>query len=100
MAGRIHGLLGGILLTTSLTYLTQQNFKKNQAIIHDSISQSVETLDYENRKVEINSNVKQLEVKTVRESVKDIWNYEIVRGVNWLYSLDFNGTFNRVVNGK
>lgn len=93
---RIHGFLGGVLLASSLTYYTQEYFKKNQVFISTSLQQSKNIID--NRilsdkdlhkvALPINNNVN-LNHRTFSETYKDIWNEEIITMVNWLYSINW-----------
>ncbi|KAH3664167.1 hypothetical protein OGAPHI_004881 [Ogataea philodendri] len=89
MAGRIHGFLGGVLLTGSLAYLTSREFRINQGIVSQSLRESSRIIEERNLPVPHQSNVLQYQDKTVSESIKDIWNHEVIKSVNYLYSLDF-----------
>lgn len=95
MPGRIHGFLGGVLFTASLVYYTGEYIKKDQQFISRQLQIS---------NTVINDNIisgKSLEPinrpppKMIQynggfyESAKDIWNEEIFKMVNWLYSINW-----------
>ena len=79
-----------MLLTSSLAYSTALEFRKNSKFISTSLEESRiiiderhtpkpplrRTIDYTNRPSWI-------------ETAKDIWNDEIITGVNWLYSINW-----------
>ncbi|OWB61028.1 hypothetical protein B5S29_g1912 [[Candida] boidinii] len=89
MAGRIHGFLGGVLMTSSLTYLTAYEFKSKQNTISKSLLESSNLIEHRNDPIEHKSNVVQFTTRDgINETVKDIWNEEVIRGVNWLYSIN------------
>lgn len=96
MGGRIHGFLGGVLLTLLLTYYTSEYIKKTQ----QNCSRSLETLDniinhrvltrYDEYAHTIPSNTKvEFIVRPFGESLKDIWNREIITFVNWAYLINW-----------
>lgn len=88
MGGRINGFLGGVLLTGTITYLTTLEFHAKQLAVSNALKESNDTIYYHGRPVEPKSNIISYKTRTLKESVKDIWNYEIINGVNWLYSFD------------
>ncbi|EGW33951.1 uncharacterized protein SPAPADRAFT_134514 [Spathaspora passalidarum NRRL Y-27907] len=95
MGGRIHGFLGGVLLTSVFTYYTTEYIHKNQQFISQQLRQSnritqrivnQEAIPQDNtprdsRILTTNRNFK--------ETCKDIWNEEIITAVNWIYSIDW-----------
>ncbi|ODV85678.1 hypothetical protein CANARDRAFT_27781, partial [[Candida] arabinofermentans NRRL YB-2248] len=90
MAGRIHGFLGGVLLTGSIAYLTAVQLTTRQQIISHHLNESSRVIEERDIPTLHRSNVISYENKTVSESVKDIWNHEVIKGTNWLYSLNFS----------
>lgn len=96
--GRIHGFLGGVLLTSTFTYYTQQYINKNQQFISQHLRQSdyiinnriLSDKDAELRKNYIpDSHVNYQSRVSFAETCKDIWNEEIITMVNWLYSINW-----------
>ncbi|KAG7877893.1 hypothetical protein KL905_001159 [Ogataea polymorpha] len=107
MAGRIHGFLGGVLLTGSIAYLTAREFRLNQAVISQSLRESSRIIEERDLPVPHQSNILESKEKTLTESIKDIWNHEVIKGVNYIYSLDYSGvgdsitkSIDRFINNK
>ncbi|EMG50175.1 hypothetical protein SBY92_003680 [Candida maltosa Xu316] len=98
MGGRIHGFLGGVLLTTTLTYYTSEYISKNQQFISQQLRQSdyiinnriLSDADEKLRKNYVpNSHISYSARAGFAETCKDIWNDEIITMVNWIYSLNW-----------
>lgn len=96
--GRIHGFLGGVLLTSSLAYSTSQYINKNQQFISQNLRQSgyiinnriLSDADAKLRENYVpDSHVKYQSRVNFAETCKDIWNEEIITMVNWVYSLNW-----------
>lgn len=96
MGGRIHGFLGGVLLTSALTYYTGEYFNKNQQFISHHLKSSNDII---NNKVlsdrgndiltPIDKSVNYTRRQGIVETSKDIWNDEIIKMVNWIYSINW-----------
>ncbi|EDK47222.1 conserved hypothetical protein [Lodderomyces elongisporus NRRL YB-4239] len=95
MGGRIHGFLGGVLLTSALTYYTGQMFHTNSKFISQQLQQSNNTI---NNRILTDSDYKQVRIpnnhitttdRTFSETCKDIWNEEIIKMVNWVYGINW-----------
>lgn len=97
MGGRIHGFLGGALFTSALVYYTGEYIKKDQqfisrqlritdTVINEGIIKGKD-LNKEGIKV-IPRGEKQVHAG-IAESTKDIWNEEIIKMVNWIYSINW-----------
>ncbi|CCG24872.1 hypothetical protein CORT_0G01890 [Candida orthopsilosis Co 90-125] len=96
MGGRIHGFLGGVLLTSALTYYTGQMFHRNQQFISQHLQQSNNIInnriltDSEYRNTAIPDNHIVIEERPdFVETCKDIWNEEIIKMVNWIYGINW-----------
>ncbi|ODQ83052.1 hypothetical protein BABINDRAFT_57276 [Babjeviella inositovora NRRL Y-12698] len=90
MGGRIHGFLGGVLLTASITYYNGYQFKQTQKLISQSLRESKTLIDERNKPVESASKSLEFSYRpSVWETVADIWNDEVIRGVNWVYSVNW-----------
>ncbi|KAG7697522.1 hypothetical protein KL930_000423 [Ogataea haglerorum] len=107
MTGRIHGFLGGVLLTGSIAYLTAREFRLNQAVISQSLKESSRIIEERDLPIPHQSNVLRFRQKSIAESIKDIWNHEVIKGVNYIYALDFSGvgdsitrSIDRFINNK
>lgn len=98
MAGRIHGLLAGALLTGSITYFTSKEFSNNQKKISNSLQDSVNLIENNQNEIITGSNKISYIDKDVIESTKDIWNFEVIKGVNWLYSLNLTSIGGKVID--
>ncbi|CAD1812688.1 hypothetical protein FOB58_005746 [Candida parapsilosis] len=96
MGGRIHGFLGGVLLTSALTYYTAQTFHHNQQFISQHLQQSNNIInnriltDSEYRNTALPNNHITLKQRvSFGETCKDIWNDEIIKMVNWIYGINW-----------
>lgn len=87
MAGITQGLIAGALVTTSLAYLTGQQFQNNAQRMKKELHDAADIFDKRNDPPQLISNVHIYEAREVSEGVKDIWNSEVIRAVNWWYSL-------------
>ncbi|KAI5957127.1 hypothetical protein KGF54_000055 [Candida jiufengensis] len=96
MVGRIHGFLGGVLLTSTVVYYTGQMFEKNSKFISQHLKQSNNIIQnkiltdsfYKNQEIP-NNQITTLERPNFKETCKDIWNDEIIKMVNWVYSINW-----------
>lgn len=95
--GAIHGFLGGVLFTSSIAYFgaayvrqstqfVSSHFHRADRAIHNRILSNVDILR-ENEP--INSHSKYIERANLAETSKDIWNEEIIKMVNWVYSINW-----------
>lgn len=98
MTGRIHGFLAGALLTGSITYFTSKEFSNNKNKISASLHDSINLIENNQNEITIGSNKISYIDKDVIESSKDIWNYEVIKGVNWLYSLNLASIGGKVID--
>lgn len=95
--GAIHGFLGGALLTSSVAYfggayirastnVVSNHFQRADRAIHNRILSDIDILlENEPR----NSHTRYVERANLAETSKDIWNEEIIKMVNWLYSINW-----------
>ncbi|KAG5418378.1 hypothetical protein I9W82_003906 [Candida metapsilosis] len=96
MGGRIHGFLGGVLLTSALTYYTGQSFHQNQQFISHQLQQSNSIInnriltdsEYRNRGIP-NNHITLKQRVSFSETCKDVWNEEIIKMVNWIYGINW-----------
>ncbi|ODV67185.1 hypothetical protein HYPBUDRAFT_153077 [Hyphopichia burtonii NRRL Y-1933] len=97
MGGRIHGFLGGVLLTSAFTYYTGQYFQKNQQVISHHLKTSNNIInnrilsdkDISTEIVPVDSRINYTSRPNIAETSKDIWNDEIIKMVNWIYSINW-----------
>lgn len=87
------------MVTTSIAYYTATEFRRNSEFVAGQLQQSREILDnygkprpFIPRKIEIETR------DNVTETMKDLWNHEIIRGVNWVYGIQWNAIGKRVEN--
>lgn len=95
MGGRIHGFLGGVLLTASLTYYTGQYIEQNGKFVSKQLRHAdfvVQERILSDRGVlrpqAVDAGVS-LHTRAFGETAKDIWNDEIIKMVNWVYSINW-----------
>ncbi|KAG7194185.1 uncharacterized protein KQ657_004895 [Scheffersomyces spartinae] len=97
MAGRIHGFLSGVLLTSAITYYTGEYIKKNQQFVSRHLQTSTRIIDNRilsdkdiNKDIEPgSSHITRTSRGEFKEICKDIWNDEIITMVNWIYSINW-----------
>lgn len=95
MGGRIHGFLGGVFVSSLVTYYTSDYLKKNQNFISTHLRASndvVHRILSPDAAANTQSIVdKRLEYQTrnFTETCKDIWNDEVIRATNWIYGVDW-----------
>lgn len=95
MGGRIHGFLGGVLLTASLTYYTGQYIEKSNRFVSGQLQHAnavVTDRILSNRgiakPIAVDNNI-DLSTRPFSETAKDIWNDEIITMVNWVYGINW-----------
>lgn len=96
MGGRIHGFLGGVLLTSVVTYYTGEFVRSNKLFVSAQLQASRDIIDHQivaHKHIRDDTPVDKLysEVRrvSVLETCKDLWNDEVIRAVNWVYSIDW-----------
>lgn len=97
MGGRIHGFLGGVLLTSALTYYTGEYFRKNLKFVSTHLKASDNIInnriltdrDTTREVIPISNQHKSITRLNTVETCKDIWNDEIIQIVNWIYGINW-----------
>lgn len=97
MGGRIHGFLGGVLLTSALTYYTGEYFQKNLKFISHQLKASdniinnriLSNTDLIKEGLPVSSHSHATTRVSFAETAKDIWNDEIIKTVNWVYGINW-----------
>ena len=92
MGGVINGFLSGFLESGSITYLTVLKFHNDQRIVSEALNDTTMLVKNHGKVVEPQSNVIFYKKRMMKEAIKDIWNYEVIKSVNWLYSLNISAT--------
>lgn len=95
--GRIHGFLGGVLLTSAATYYTGEYMHKNLHFVLDQLRFSEHIINDRilSNKDEVQSSIPRSSHSQVTrrlgfgETSKDIWNDEIIKFANWVYSINW-----------
>ncbi|ABN68247.1 predicted protein [Scheffersomyces stipitis CBS 6054] len=97
MGGRIHGFLGGVLLTSAFAYYTGEYIRKNEQFVSQQLRSANNIIqnkiltdrDLINESVPKSSHSISTQRVSVTETAKDIWNDEIIKMVNWVYSINW-----------
>lgn len=97
MGGRIHGFLGGVLLTSVATYYTGEYIRNNKAFVSAQLQNSKDIIEHQivtdNHRqqpiVPVNKQYSETRRVSVLETSKDLWNDELIKAVNWVYSIDW-----------
>lgn len=87
MAGITQGFVTGALTVCGLTVLTTTQFQSTHTKIHTEIEKTRNVYELRNEPVNHVSNIRTFYTSNVNEGVKDIWNEEVIRAVNWWYDL-------------
>jgi altered-inheritance-of-mitochondria protein 5 len=78
----------GIITTSSVAYLTALELRRNSQTISKSLQVSKEVLDNRGKPKPRMSKTIEYETRdNVAETMKDLWDHEIVRAANWIFSL-------------
>lgn len=73
-----------------MTYLTALELRANQQVVSSSLQKYKSVIEDRNKPFEYTPNViKYTDRSSIKETVADIWNSEIIKGVNWLYSINW-----------
>lgn len=104
MGGRIHGFLGGALFTSAFVYYTGEYIKKDQQFISrqlritDTVINEgiISGKDIHKDIIPIEPRGKREVHSGVWETSKDIWNEEIIKMVNWVYSINWYNWFVKI----
>ncbi|ANZ73190.1 BA75_00925T0 [Komagataella pastoris] len=86
MGGRIYGFLAGALFTSSLTYLAREQFKSDQVQISTKL-RSYQKLINEGDQLTLTDNKLEYQTRPWTEAFKDLWNEEVIKTVNRIYSI-------------
>ncbi|KAK6453813.1 uncharacterized protein RJT20DRAFT_63529 [Scheffersomyces xylosifermentans] len=97
MGGRIHGFLGGVLLTSAFAYYTGEYIKKNEQFVSNQLrttnhiinNRILTDTDLLKEAVPKSSHITVTQRPSFGETCKDIWNDEIITMVNWVYSINW-----------
>lgn len=90
MGGRIHGFLGGLLLGLALTYYQAYQFHSNGWKIQQLLRRAKATIDDRNKPAEVAPAKVAFSYRPGgKETFADLWNDEVIRGVNWVYSINW-----------
>lgn len=97
---RIYGFLGGALVTTSIAYYTASEFRRNGQFAASQLEEARIILDnYGKEKPFVPRKIERESRDDIIETAKDLWNHEIIRGVNWFYGIQWNTIGKKAENG-
>lgn len=88
------------MATSSIAYLTALEFRKNSSFISSELRSAQSTID-NHGKIKVHP-LETIEYETrlnLKETMKDVWNDEIIKGVNWFYGIQWNALAKRAENG-
>ncbi|KAK9475810.1 hypothetical protein V1514DRAFT_338929 [Lipomyces japonicus] len=91
---RTLGFVAGVATSSTLLYLFGSKVKSDTVLARSSISQSkdhlVRAVDTNNPKLVNVQEPSELRLRdSVNETIKDLWDEEVVKGAKWVLSLDF-----------
>lgn len=88
------------MTTSSIAYLTALEFRRNSKFVSTELKEAQSVIDNHGKtSVQV---LQPLEYETrvnLTETMKDVWNDEIIKGVNWVYGIQWNSIAKRVENG-
>lgn len=90
MGGRIQGFLGGVLFTSALTYLTKLHIQSKTDTVRGTLQDCTEFLETRNEVKPAVKDIIEFRHRPMLETVKDIWNEEIIYFTNKLYSVSLS----------
>lgn len=86
----------GVLATSSIAYLTALEFRKNASFISSELQSAQSTLDNHGKtKVLPLESIHYEKRLNLKETMKDVWNDEIIKGVNWFYGIQWDALAKR-----
>lgn len=97
MGNRIHGFLAGVALTGSLAITSASYIRGNLAFVSTNLRDLDNTInnrilsdrDIDSNPQPPNRRVAMSHRPSFAETGKDIWNEEIIKMVNWVYSINW-----------
>lgn len=97
MGGRIHGFLGGVLLTSVATYYTGEFVRSNKLFVSSQLQSSRDIIEHQiishkhghDKIMPVNKLFEETRRVSILETSKDLWNEELIKAVNWVYSIDW-----------
>lgn len=90
----------GLLTTSSVAYLTALELRKNSSFISTELQAAQSTIDNHGKtKVQPLGTIEYESRSSLKETMKDVWNDEIIKGVNWFYSIQWNSLAKRAETG-
>lgn len=82
-----------------MAYYTASEFRRNSQFVAGQLQQSRELLDNYGKPTPFVPRRIELETRNdINETMRDLWNHEIIRGVNWVYGIQWNAIAKRVEN--
>ncbi|KAH3681555.1 hypothetical protein WICPIJ_007486 [Wickerhamomyces pijperi] len=104
MAGKIHGLLGGVLLATSLIYYNSEDFKKSNSFVSTTLKQTEELIHNNNKQIEhqsLGNGPRSLEFQyrpSMKQTIADLWDEQVLDFARSVYAFDATKTASCLVN--
>lgn len=90
----------GALVTTSIAYYTASEFRRNGQFAASQLEEARIILDnYGKEKPFVPRKIERESRDDIIETAKDLWNHEIIRGVNWFYGIQWNTIGKKAENG-
>ncbi|ODQ65316.1 hypothetical protein NADFUDRAFT_42598 [Nadsonia fulvescens var. elongata DSM 6958] len=91
------GYLGGVFVSSVIGYFVVGELNKTSEKVAKDLESVKERLDQEQVPKTNVVDVIQFEHRTgVSETMKDLWNEEIIKGVNWLYNVDMANVSHKI----
>jgi altered-inheritance-of-mitochondria protein 5 len=87
--GKVHGFLGALLVTTTVTYFTSKEFKDNQEHISRTIKRTQDIID--GLEHSTGSSPREMVFThrpSMRETIADLWDDSVLSGIQWVYAID------------
>lgn len=78
------------MLTSSLAYITATEIKYNKEVISSNLRNYKNIIENGNEPtINLPNKVSYVDRSSIRETFADVWNFEIIKGVNWVYTIDW-----------
>lgn len=102
MAGKIHGLLGGVLLATSVVYYNSEDFKKSNTFVSTTLQQTEDLInnkETDDDKVKVSPRSLEFQYRpSMKQTIADLWDEQVLCFARSVYEFDASKTTSCLVN--
>lgn len=98
MGGKLHGFLGGVLLTTAAVYYSSAQFKNSNGFVSRTLKDTENIIN--GVEPELKPIPRQLNFthRPISETIADIWDDSVLASAKTLYSVDLEKTSTQILD--